>query len=156
MTVLLILVLISAAIWYFTRSGSSTTRGAGGHAQNPQPTIGQYFDAMTTARRKANRVVVAHNMQQLLAIMQVYLQSHDGQYPDSLDALIAFEPSAQPLLVDPRERGGTAFIYVKPRGRRAVNPREAMFPSSIKPLMASPIRKGSWVLPTVRCTCPSG
>ena len=127
-TVVLILVLAGVAIWCFTRSSGGPTGGSGGQVQKPQPTVGQYFDAMTAGRRKANRIVVANNMRQLLAIMQIYVQSHNGQFPDTLEALVAAEPSAQPLLIDPHNPAAPAFIYVKPQGPAGDQPAAGNVP----------------------------
>ena len=107
--------------------------------------------ALSTARRRAQRVACMNNLRQLSLALRLYLHEFDGYFPQSLsvdsrgrwrtslDALRPYLGNPQVLFRDPTDaEGAVDFSFLGlPRTSYSVN--EALMPAAV------PVGPGGWV-----------
>ena len=74
-----------------------------------------YFDVLRDAKSQAQGIVSANNMRQIGFGMQLYLNDHNGRFPESLLELRAYLPNIDQLMVNPRTKESPGFIYEQPQ-----------------------------------------
>ncbi|MEM6554080.1 MAG: hypothetical protein AAF750_18335 [Planctomycetota bacterium] len=73
-----------------------------------------YFDILRDARGQAQGLVSANHMRQIGFALQLYLNDHNNQFPESLLELRPYLPNLDQLMVNPRTNARPGFIYEQP------------------------------------------
>lgn len=140
--------LVVAGLLYFGGQGSDGQSGVNSTppsshllhtAQEPPASKPKgYFGALAQARRLARGTSTGSTMRQIGYAMTLYVEQHDGWFPDNLQQLQPYMPELEHLLA--RHTG--MFIYVKPMERLSQISDRATTPLLYESLNGEPNSNG--------------